>query len=118
MARPDPDLASLIRQLAHERPNAPALSFQGVTYSFADLDRRSDRVAVALHAAGVTAQDRVAFIDKNCVEFFDVIFACSKVDAVFVPLNWRLTPGEMLGILADATPRLAFLGPEFAGLVD
>ena len=113
-----PDLASLIRRLATERPDAPALSFQGATYTFADLDRRSDRAAAALVAAGVADSDRVAFIDKNCVEFFDVIFACSKVNAVFVPLNWRLTPAEMLGILADAGPRFAFLGPDFGGLLE
>ena len=36
--------------------------------------------------------DRVAFIDKNGLEWFEVIFGLAKLGAVNVSVNWRLAP--------------------------
>ena len=64
------------------------------TITFGELDRRSNQVAAALAAAGV-GEDRVAFIDKNSPEWFEVTFATAKLGAVNVSVNWRLAPPEM-----------------------
>ena len=109
----DATVGEMIRRCARERPDAPALTYAGRTHTFADLDERSDRVACALLAAGVRQHDRVAFLDKNGVEFFDVIFGASKVNASVVPLNWRQSPTEIRGILADCRPTILFVGREF-----
>jgi long-chain acyl-CoA synthetase len=114
----DVTIGEMIRRLASESPTAPAVTFDGATYSFADLDQRSNRVAQALLAAGVAAQHRVALVDKNAVEFFDVIFGASKVDAVVVPVNWRQASAEVLRILADCRPKVLFLGREYANLLE
>jgi len=104
--------AQIIREHAQHRPEAPALSFEGSTWSFADLHRLSSRSAQALRAAGVNAGDRVALLTKNRAEFYELLFACSKIGAILVGLNWRLAPGEIEAIVADAKPKLAFLGPD------
>lgn len=111
-----PDLATLadiVRVHARQRPDARALVVGDQTSSFADLDERSNRVAQALKAAGVGFGDRVAFVEKNSAEFFDVTFGLAKLGAIGVPVNWRLAAPEILQILDDAGVSLVIVGPEF-----
>ncbi|MBI4788538.1 MAG: long-chain fatty acid--CoA ligase [Chloroflexi bacterium] len=67
---------------------------------------------------GVKQGDRVAVLAMNCVEYLDVWFACGKLGAILQTLNWRLTPAELAGLLADATPTVLIYGPDFAATVD
>src|SRR3954447_12258648 len=83
-------VAEIIRTHGRERPDRPALEVGERTVTFGELDRRSNQVAAALADAGVGAEDRVAFIDKNGPEWFEVTFATAKLGAVNVSVNWRL----------------------------
>jgi long-chain acyl-CoA synthetase len=107
-------LAEIVRKHARERGGAPVLTLGGRTMSWAELDARSSRAAQGLVAAGVGPQDRIAFIDKNGLEYFDVLFGGAKVNAVNVAVNWRLAPGEMRYIVNDAQAKVLFVGREFA----
>ena len=106
-------VADVVRVHGRERPDAPALVSGGRSLTFAELDRRSSQVAQALRAAGVRAGDRVAFIDKNGLEWFEVTFGLAKLGAVNVSVNWRLTSVEMAQIIDDAHATAVFVGPEF-----
>jgi len=106
-------IADIIRTHGAERPDEPALEFEGRSMTFADLDRRSSQVAQALRASGVREGDRVAFIDKNGLEYFEVSFGLAKIGAVTVAVNWRLAPAEMAQIIADAQAPLVLVGTEF-----
>src|SRR5690242_12440988 len=94
-------IADIIRTHGAERTDDPALEYGGRSISFGQLDARSNQVAQALRRAGVSNQDRVAFIDKNGPEFFEVTFGLAKLNAVNVSVNWRLAPTEMADIIAD-----------------
>ena len=109
--------AQIIRALAAERPQAPALTFEGVTWSFAQLDELSSRSANALRAEGVGAGDRVALLTRNRAECYELMFACSKIGAILVGLNWRLAPGELSAIAADAAPSVLIVGPSEQALL-
>ena len=63
--------------------------------TWAQLLERAARVAQALADAGVGAQDRVAFLDKNSIEHFDVAFGAAMLNAVSVDVNWRLAAPEV-----------------------
>ncbi|KUI44244.1 long-chain fatty acid--CoA ligase [Mycobacterium sp. IS-1590] len=118
---PHPDIATvadIARVFGAERRDAVALIAGERTATFGDLDTRSNRVAQALRAAGVGFGDRVAFIEKNGIEFFEVACALSKLGAVVVPVNWRLAPPEMLHIIDDAGARVVIVGAEFFGHVE
>jgi long-chain acyl-CoA synthetase len=106
-------IADIIRTHGRERPDAPALEFEERTVSFGELDARSSQVAQALKAAGVGAGDRVAYIDKNGIEWFEVTFALAKLGAVNVSVNWRLAPTEMAQIIDDAQAEIVIVGPDF-----
>ena len=103
--------ADLIRQHAAQTPQAPALSFEGVTWSFAQLDALSSQSANALRAAGVGAGDRVALLTRNRAECYELLFATNKIGAILIGLNWRLAPPEIAAIVEDAGPTVVIVGP-------
>ncbi len=106
-------IADIVRVHAARRPDAVALVSGDRTLTFAELDARSSQVAQAFRAAGVGFGDRVAFIEKNGAEFFEVVFGLAKLGAVGVPVNWRLAAPEMLHIIEDAQARAVVIGNEF-----
>ncbi len=75
------------------------------TFTYAEMDDRTTRLANALTAElGVGPGDRVAVLAHNDTNFFEVQFACWKLGAIFVPLNWRLALPELEFIVGDCTP--------------
>ena len=102
--------ATILRDLAARRPDAPALTCGDVTWTFRDLDARSSQTAQALMAEGVRPGDRVGVLARNCAEFYELIYACNKAGAILVGLNWRLSPGEIEAIVADAAPTVIVTG--------
>ena len=110
-------LADVLREHAQVRPDAPCLTFDGRTATFADLHRRSSRLANALTAAGVEPGDRVAILAKNHPAFYELAYACSKANAAMLGLNWRLAAPELEAILADAAPTVLLVSDEERHLV-
>lgn len=109
--------AEIIRAHAATRPNAPALTFENVTQTFAELDASSSRAANALRAEGIRPGDRVAVLTRNRTEFFELIITCSKIGAILVGLNWRLAAAEIAAILSDAEPALVIAGADEKALL-
>jgi long-chain acyl-CoA synthetase len=106
-------LANIIRTHAAARRDRPMLTYAGRTISYGEMDVVSSRVAQGLLAEGIGRQDRVAFLDKNGPEYFEVLFGGAKLDAVNVAVNWRLAPAEIEHTVNDAGARLLFVGGEF-----
>jgi long-chain acyl-CoA synthetase len=111
-------IADVVRVHGAERPEAIALEVDGRSVSFGELDQRSNQVAQALRASGVRAGDRVAFVDKNGLEWFEVTFALAKLGAVNVSVNWRLAPSEMVQIIDDAQAEVVIVGADFIGHIE
>ena len=111
-------LGDIVRVNAARRGPAPAVECGDRALSFAELYDRARAVAGALSASGVGAQDRIALIDHNGVEFLEVVFGAALLNAVVVPVNWRLAAPEILQILSDAGPSLVVVGPELVPAVE
>ena len=60
------------------------------------------RVAHAAAREGVNVGDRIAFLDRNGMAYFDFLFGGSLIGAVNVAVNWRLAPSEMAAIIDDS----------------
>lgn len=86
----------------------------GTVVSYRELEENAQRAAGILRAMGVGAQDRVALICRNRVEFFEILFACAKLGAILVPLNWRMPAQELLPLCEDSQPTLLLYGSEDA----
>ncbi len=109
--------AQILRQHAQQRPSAPALTFGLQHWSFVQLDEYSSRSAQALLALGVRPGDRVAILAKNCAEYFELLFACSKIGAILAGLNWRLSAREIAAIVNDAAPKVLIVASEEEALI-
>ncbi|MEO6652113.1 MAG: long-chain fatty acid--CoA ligase [Ilumatobacteraceae bacterium] len=101
---------------AKNRPGNEAVRDLGTgrTFTYADLDRRVDAMSSYLRSIGVGRGDRVGVLAHNGVEFFDIQFACARIGAICVLLNWRLTVTELEYILNDSAPDLLVHDTEFA----
>lgn len=106
-------LANIVRTHSAARRDAPMISFGDRVVTYGHMATRAARVAQALVAAGVRPQDRIAFLDRNGVEYFEVLFGGGMANVVNVAVNWRLAPAEMAYIIADAGARVLFVGAEF-----
>ncbi len=84
------------------------------SFTYADLDRRIDAMATYFKAVDIGRGDRVAVLAHNGVEYFDVQFACARIGAICVLLNWRLTVPELEFIINDSAPMLLVHDVEFA----
>jgi len=106
------DLPDLIAKRAALQGERIALedSLTGRTLTYSELDARSARAAALMASLGIRVGDRVAILSRNRPEFFEILFGCAKLGAILVPLNWRMPPTELEGLIADAAPSLLFHG--------
>ena len=92
------------------RADAPALEWQGRTWTFGELETRSNRVAHALVARGYAKGDRLGVYLPNCIELIDLFLACVKLGVIFVPINILYREREIAHIVNDAEPREVISG--------
>jgi long-chain acyl-CoA synthetase len=113
----DWNIANVVRRGAAAHAAHTALRYQDATFSYGDLDARSNRVAQGLLALGIAPGDRIAVFDKNTPEQFDILFGVSKARAVCVPVNWRLSAHEIAQVLNDSRARVVFVGAEYIATI-
>ena len=82
--------------------NRRALTFEGKTLTYGQLLDRVDRLAAGLRQQGLCHGDRVGFLGTNQPALLETFLAASRIGAIFVPLNFRLTGAELAFIIGDA----------------
>ncbi|WP_169545404.1 acyl-CoA synthetase [Sneathiella aquimaris] len=91
----------------------------GRSYNWIEFNDRCSRLAGYLkHELSIKKGDRVGVLMANSTDFLEIQFACNKVGAVFLPLNWRLTVPELVFIAGDAAPEILICGSEFKEVAD
>jgi long-chain acyl-CoA synthetase len=111
-------MADIVRVHGAGRADHPALVLGERTLTWAELLQRASKVAGGLAAAGVGPRDRVAFLDKNGIEHFEVFFGAALLNAVCVDVNWRLAAPEVEYIVNDAEAKVLVVGPDFVPILD
>src|SRR5262245_35916396 len=98
------NLSDLIDRNAAFAPEKAAIHFGGLTLSYAGLAERVTAAARALKSElGIGRGDRVAILALNHPDYLVLLYACARLGAMLVPLNWRLAVPEQLFILTDAS---------------
>lgn len=98
-------------------PGRPAAidANSGRRFTYAAFHDRVSRLAGFMRDTWQIGQgDRVAVLAMNCTEYFEIQFACTRLGAVLVPLNWRLALPELEYITGDCTPEALFCDPTHA----
>jgi fatty-acyl-CoA synthase len=106
---------------ARSRPDEVALASAAADahlprLTWRQLDDRVGRLARVLLDRGVGRGDRVGLVAENDPRIFELQFACIRIGAIMVPLNWRLAVPELRDMLADAAPAAFLHDAAWAGL--
>src|SRR5262249_43128075 len=89
----------------------------GFQLTWAELEHRVARLAAVFrYTFGVEHGDRVGLLAESDARYFEVQFACVRLGAIFVPLNIRLSAGELVSTLEDAGAALLVHDATQAGL--
>jgi fatty-acyl-CoA synthase len=112
------DLSDLIARNADFTPDKIALRFSGRCLTYADFAARIAATARALKSQlGVGRGDRIAILAANHPDYLALLYACARLGAMLVPLNWRLAVPEQMFILTDASVKVLVLEGAFAEVV-
>jgi fatty-acyl-CoA synthase len=112
------DLSDLITRNADFTPDKIALRFAGRSLSYADFAARIAAAARALKSQlGIGRGDRIAILAANHPDYLVLLYACARLGAMLVPLNWRLAIAEQMFILADASVNALVVEEAFAEVV-
>jgi len=84
----------------------------GEQLSYQQLHQRTAHCAGMLRDLGVGREDRVALLCRNRVDFFELLFACGRLGAILVPLNWRMPAAELARLVEDCEPEVLIHGDE------
>lgn len=101
------DYVSFHALLHPDKPAVTDLTFKR-RWSYEQFDRFVAGCTAVLMNEGVVEGDRVACLSKNRAEIVALHLACARLGAIFVPLNWRLSPSELGAIVPDCEPVIVY----------
>ena len=99
-------LHAMLRDNRTRFPERPWLRFGPQTWTYAEGDALTDRLAAGLWSIGIRKGDRVGLLLANCPEIVFCYFACFKIGAIAVPLNTRFQASELAYALGHAEARI------------
>ncbi len=101
---------------AARAPDALAIQTADQPLSYRQFIALADATAQQFQAQGLGTGDLIGWLGHNSAQMLAALLACAKLDAVFVPLNWRLAPDELVAIARHAGLSALHHTPELAAL--
>lgn len=99
-------LEDLLTRHAAGQPGATAVSFEGESLSYGQIQAQAlESASVLAHRWGVRPGDRVAWLGGNHPGQLVLLFALAHLGAILLPLNFRLAPAEWDALVAGCGPR-------------
>jgi acyl-CoA synthetase (AMP-forming)/AMP-acid ligase II len=107
-------IGQLFAHAARRWPDADCwVSVDGRSRTFREVNARIDRLCDALVARGVGKGTRIALLDTDSFNYAELLAACFKLGATYVPVNYRLAQFEIENILGRAEPEWFFVGERY-----
>ena len=108
------DLSDWIFNHAENTPAKTAIIFNQKRISYADLATQiNNDVQILGTELSVKAGDRIAYLGLNSPSMISLLFACAKIGAILLPLNWRLAGPEHRQLLKHSSPVALFVENDF-----
>jgi long-chain acyl-CoA synthetase len=95
----------------------PRLDLRRPPKTWGEFGERVARIAGGLRAQGVGPEDRVAILALNSDRYLEYFFATNWAGAIFVPINIRLAPPEVIHWLTDSGAKMLIVDDTFAPMV-
>ena len=115
-------LFSILEQVAERHPENVAIAFGEKHYTYRDLRLQAEQLARSLIKLGIGQGGRVGLYLYNCPEMVLCYFACFKIGATVIPVNYRLKSDEVCYILNHGKPDILIsqseLFHELADIID
>jgi acyl-CoA synthetase (AMP-forming)/AMP-acid ligase II len=111
-------LGDTFEVVADSVPDREALITEDIIYTYGELDERVTRLANHLLAAGIGRGDHVGIHATNCPEWVESFFACCKIGAVPINVNYRYVEAELRYLYDNADCVAVIVEPEFLGAVE
>ncbi len=103
-------LTHCLKRALSINPNGPiCVRADGTQRSYREGVDRISRLAAGLQSLGVKQGERVGILSLNSEFYFESTMAAVWAGAVYVPLNWRLTPRELAFVMNDAGVSVMFV---------
>ncbi|MEB2317650.1 MAG: long-chain fatty acid--CoA ligase [Pseudomonadota bacterium] len=112
------DLAEWFARRATRDPRKSALTCDGVTWTYAELQDRIERMSAVLAAGGIRAGDRVGHLGFDDPRFFVILFAAARLGAIVVPFNFRLSAEELAFCIEDSGTHTIIVGEDHIEIID
>ncbi len=107
-------LADVIEAMAEAVPDRIAIHTLDQTYTFAEIDERSTRLANHLISLGVQPGDHVAVHSHNRIEWVDAFYGALKARAVPININYKYLHAELEHLYSDSGAKVAIVAPDYA----
>jgi fatty-acyl-CoA synthase len=109
------NISQWIQTHASFTPHKVAIIDGQQSYTYGELEQLvSQHARLLKHQMRIGRGDRVAYLGFNSIEFLCLVFACARLGALFIPMNWRLTTPEFDHILQDASPSVVLCSKDFS----
>ncbi|MET7415030.1 amino acid adenylation domain-containing protein [Streptomyces rubiginosohelvolus] len=110
-----PSVLDRFARAAADHPDAPALTHEGDTLTYAELDSRTNALARLLISYGVGPEGRVALLLPRSATLVEAVLALAKTGAAYVPVDPAHPQDRIDWTLQDAAPALVLTDTATAG---
>ncbi|MBT3536404.1 MAG: AMP-binding protein, partial [Rhodospirillaceae bacterium] len=110
-------ISSIVRRAAQINGDGLASNFQDRQQDWRQFESRVSRLAAGLAGLGVGLGDRVAMLGLNSDRYLEYFFAVPWAGGVFVPINTRLAPPEVVHWLNDSGASILLIDDNFTAML-
>lgn len=112
----DKTIAKVLKETTAACPDRNAYSFDDVNYTWGDIDRISDAIALSLYGRGVRKGMHVGLWGVNTIAWACNYFALQKIGAIAVLFNYSLKAMEIGPLINQVDIRYLLIGEAKAGM--
>lgn len=106
-------IGDIVHANARRYPNRTSIIFRDKSYTWKETNERINSLAHALLDLGLEKEDRVGVVSENTGQYLEIPFATSKAGLIFVPLNFRLSPEELVTQINDCGAKVLIVGTKY-----
>ncbi|MBT7760563.1 MAG: AMP-binding protein, partial [Rhodospirillaceae bacterium] len=110
-------ISSIVRRAVQVNKNGLASNFQDRSHDWTQFAARVSRLAAGLRNLGVNKGDRVAMLGLNSDRYLEYFFAVPWAGGVFVPINTRLAPPEVVHWMNDSGAKVLLIDDNFTAML-